>query len=150
LFESKYEGSDGIERNSPFNNGYVVNLLGGKEFKIGKTKNNIFAINSKLTTAGGRYYTPVDLEASVANGFEIRDDENAFSQQFDAYFRLDVRFSIQLNSTKKKRSHQFYFDFQNVTNNENVFSRDYNRLTQRVDQVDQLGFAPDFGYRFTF
>jgi hypothetical protein len=90
------------------------------------------------------------LEASVANGFEIRDDENAFSQQFDAYFRLDVRFSIQLNSTKKKRSHQFYVDFQNVTNNENVFSRDYNRLTQRVDQVNQLGFAPDFGYRFTF
>lgn len=150
LFESKYEGSDGIERNSPFNNGYVVNLLGGKEFKIGKTKKNIFAINSKLTTAGGRYYTPVDLEASVANGFEIRDDENAFSQQFDAYFRLDVRFSIQLNSTKKKRSHQFYVDFQNVTNKENVFSRDYNRLTQRVDQVNQLGFAPDFGYRFTF
>ena len=30
LFESKYEGSDGIERNTPFNGKYVLNLLAGK------------------------------------------------------------------------------------------------------------------------
>lgn len=150
IYESKYEGSDGIERNSPFNNGYVINLLAGKEFKIGKAKKNIFSINTKFTTAGGRYFTPVNLEESIAQGFEIRDDERAFSEQYDAYLRIDLRFGIKFNSSKKKSSHQFYIDFQNITNNTNVFARNFNRVTQQVDQVDQIGFQPDFGYRFQF
>ncbi|OIQ21087.1 MAG: TonB-dependent receptor [Flavobacterium sp. MedPE-SWcel] len=150
LFESKYEGSDGIERNSPFNNGYVFNLLGGKEFKVGKNKTNIFSIDSKFTTAGGRYYTPVDLASSIDAGYEIRDDANAYSQQYDAYLRLDIKFGFKFNSKTKKQSHQFYIDLQNVTNNKNVFSREYNRLTNQVNQVDQIGFFPDFGYKFQF
>lgn len=150
LFESKYSGSDGIERNSPFNNGYVINALAGKEFKIGKTKKNIFSINTKFTTAGGRYYTPVDLAASQAVNFEIRDDANPFSEQYDAYLRLDLKFGFKFNSKKKKSSHQFYIDLQNVTDNSNVFSRDFNRVTQQINQIDQIGFQPDFGYRFNF
>jgi hypothetical protein len=150
LFESKYTGSDGIERNSPFNNGYVINALAGKEFKIGKAKKNIFSINTKFTTAGGRYYTPVDLAASQAAGYEIRDETNAYSEQYDAYLRLDLKFGFKFNSKKKKRSHQFYVDLQNVTDNSNVFSRDFNRVTQQVNQIDQIGFQPDFGYRFQF
>lgn len=150
LFESKYTGSDGIERDSPFNNGYVINALAGKEFKIGKAKKNVFTINTKFTTAGGRYFTPVDLAASQAAGYEIRDDTNAYSEQYDAYLRLDLKFGIKLNSSKKKSSHQFYVDFQNITNNSNVFTKDYNRLTQQVNQIDQIGFQPDFGYRYQF
>ncbi len=150
LFESKYKGSDNIERNSPFNNGYVINLLGGKEFKIGKAKKNVFSIDTKFTTAGGRYYTPVDLEASNDAGFEIRDDANAFSQQYDSYLRLDVKFGIKINSKSKKRFHQFYVDFQNVTNHTNIFTLEYNRLTNSINQKDQIGFSPDFGYKFQF
>ncbi len=150
LFESKFKGSDNIERDSPFNNGYVINLLAGKEFIIGKAKKNVFSINTKFTTAGGRYYTPVDLPASIEAGYEIRDDSNAFSEQYDPYLRVDIKFGFKLNSSKKKSSHQFYVDFQNVTNNSNVFTRDYNRLTQEVNQIDQIGFQPDFGYRFQF
>lgn len=150
LFESKYKGSDGVERNSPFNNGYVINLLGGKEFKIGKARKNVFSIDTKFTTAGGRYYTPVDLEASNDAGYEIRDDANAFSKQYDPYLRLDVKFGVKFNSKTKKRFHQFYIDFQNVTNHTNVFTLEYNRLTNSINQKDQIGFSPDFGYKFQF
>ena len=150
LFESKYEGSDGIERNSPFNNGYVINLLAGKEFKVGRSRNNVLFVDTKLTTAGGRYFTPVDLEASRASGFEVLQEDLAFSEQYDDYLRWDLKFGIKINSKKKKQSHQFYVDLQNVTNNENVFVRRYNRLTNNVDQVDQIGFFPDVGYKFQF
>ncbi|WP_166920010.1 TonB-dependent receptor [Flavobacterium poyangense] len=150
FFESKYKGSDGIERNSPFNNGYVINLLGGKEFRIGKAKKNVFSIDTKFTTAGGRYYTPVDLVASNDAGYEIRDDAHAFSKQYDPYLRLDIKFGIKFNSKTKKRFHQFYIDFQNVTNHTNIFTKEYNRLTNSVNQKDQIGFSPDFGYKFQF
>ncbi len=148
LFESKFEGSDGVERNSPFNNKYIFNALGGKEFKIGATKKNIFSIDGKLTTMGGRFYTPVDLAASQAAGYEIKDDAIAYTKQYDPYFRLDVKFAMKLNHASKKQSHQFYIDFQNVTNKKNIFANTYNRLTNEVNRVNQLGFFPDFGYKF--
>lgn len=150
FFESKYEGSDGIERSTPFDNGYVVNLLAGREFKIGKAKRNALVIDTKFTTAGGRWYTPVNLEASRQFDVEVLQEDKAFSLQYDDYFRWDVKLGIKLNSAKKKISHQFYLDLQNVTNRENVFLRQYNRLTQNVDQTNQIGFFPDFLYRVQF
>ena len=150
FFESKYEGSDGVERNTPFNNGYVVNLLAGKEFKIGKEKRSAIIIDTKLTSAGGRWYTPVDLEASRMAGTEVLQEELAFSQQLDSYFRWDVKLGLRLNSKKRRLSHTFYLDFQNVTNRENIFARQYNRVTNNVDRVDQIGFFPDFMYRIQF
>ena len=150
FFESKYEGSDGIERSTPFDNGYVVNFLAGKEFRIGKAQKNAFIVDTKLTTSGGRWYTPVNLEASRAVGFEVLDESQAFTQQYESYFRWDVKIGMKFNSEKRKMSHQFYFDFQNLTNRENVFIRQYNRLTNNVDQVDQIGFFPDFLYRIQF
>jgi hypothetical protein len=150
LFESKYEGSDGVERNSPFNNGYVINVLAGREFPIGKAKRNMLFFDTRLTFAGGRYFTPVDLEASRDAGFEILQDDLAFSEQYDDYFRWDFKFGFKLNSKSKKLSHQFYIDLQNITNRENVFERRYNRLTNNVDQINQIGFFPDVGYRIQF
>ena len=150
FFESRYEGSDGIERNTPFNNGYVLNFLTGREFTIGNSNRTKLFFDTRASFAGGRFFTPVDLEASQQAGFEILQEDLAFSQQYDDYFRWDFKFGIKLNSKTKKRSHQFYLDLQNVTNRENVFVQRYNRLTNQVDQVDQVGFFPDFGYKFQF
>ncbi len=150
FFESKYEGSDGIERNSPFNNGYVLNFLAGKEFRLGKTGANTFFVDTKITTAGGRFVTPVDLEASRDFGFQILLEDEAFSEQNEAYFRWDLKFGLKFNSKNKKRSHQFFLDLQNVSANENIFARRFNRVTNNVDEVNQIGFFPDFGYKFQF
>ncbi|MEM9078936.1 MAG: TonB-dependent receptor, partial [Bacteroidota bacterium] len=150
IFESKYEGSDRVERNSPFNNGYVLNFLTGREFTIGSSGRTKLFFDTRAAFAGGRYFTPIDLEASQQAGFEVLQEDLAFSEQYDDYFRWDVKFGIKLNSRGKKRSHQFYLDLQNVTNRDNVFVQRYNRLTNQVNQVDQVGFFPDFGYKFQF
>lgn len=148
LFESKYTGSDGVERNTPFNNGYVINLLGGREFQLGKR--TAIVVDSRLTTSGGNWYTPVNLEASREQGREIREEDRAFSEQYDAYFRWDLRAGFKLNSATKKLSHQFYIDFQNLTDRDNIFVRRYNRLTNELNQVNQVGLFVDFLYRVQF
>lgn len=150
IYDSRYTGSDGINRNTAFNNGYVFNALAGKEFKIGKEKRNAFTLDTRVTKAGGRYYTPVDLVASQAAGDQVLKEEIAFSERYSPYFRWDVKFGIKLNSKKRKLSHSFYMDIQNVTNRENVFARRYNRLTNQINVVNQLGFFPDFMYRIQF
>jgi hypothetical protein len=150
VFDATYQGSDGVERNNAFNNGYVLNALAGKELKIGKDHRNALTFDVKFTTAGGRFYTPVDLEASRAAGQEVLREDLAFSERFDPYLRLDVKFGFRLNSKSKKLSQQFFLDLQNITNNENIFSRRYNELTNEVNNVYQSGFFPDILYRVQF
>ena len=150
LYESKYEGSDGIERHTAFDNTYVVNLLAGKEFKVGKEKQNAITFDTKLTTAGGRRFRPIDLEASIEAGREIDDLENAYTVRFDPYLRWDVKIGFKRNSLKSRVTHHFFFDMQNVTNRDNIFLQRYNRLDQRIEDVFQIGFFPDFMYRIQF
>src|SRR5690606_22878725 len=71
LFRSLYTAKDGVERKSAFDNNYVANLIGGKEFKVGKpSKNKVFFVNTKIALIGGNRYTPIDLEASIERGGE--------------------------------------------------------------------------------
>lgn len=150
VFESTYKGSDGIERNTAFNNNYTVNFLTGKEFKIGKDKRNAITLDTKVTAAGGRYYTPIDKERSAQMGREILNEDLAFSEQFSPYFRWDVKIGYQLNSKKRKFSQQFAMDFQNVTNHKNIFTKRYNVERNEVYNVYQIGFFPDVLWRVQF
>jgi len=151
LFDSNYEGSDGIERNTAFDNGYVVNFLFGKEFPIGKDKRNALTFDTKVTASGGRPYTPIDLEATRNNGGrEVLMEDMAFSERYSDYFRWDVKFGFRLNGKTGKVSHQFFVDLQNVTNRENIFVKRYNPVTDEINDVNQIGFFPDVMYRIQF
>ena len=149
LFDSKYKGSDGVLRNTAFNYKYVYNLLAGKEWKMGKNGNAI-TFDMRMSAIGGRYITPVNLEASKAAGYEILDTLNYNSQQLSAYFRLDTKFGFRLNNSKKKRSQTFYLDLQNVTNRENIFLLQYNNARAAIVPLYQIKFFPDILYRIQF
>ena len=150
LFNSRYKGSDDIERNTTFNYNYVYNILGGKEWAVGAKKRNAFTIDIKASTLGGRWQTPVDLPASIAAGYEILDESRFNSVQNKAYFRLDTKFGYRINSQRKKISHTLYFDLQNVTNQQNVLAQRYNPQRQQVGTVYQIGIFPDLMYRVNF
>jgi hypothetical protein len=151
IYDSKYKGSDGVERNTAFNNQLVGNLLAGKEWKVGKTKRNAITLDTKVTSSQGNPFTPINLDGTRANaGREVRFEDEAFSQRYDNYFRWDVKMGFQLNGKKKKISHRFFIDFQNVLNIENEFVRRYNQVTDEINSVSQIGFFPDVLYRIQF
>ena len=150
IFESEYEGSDGLARPTAFNNQFVGNLLAGYELPFGKDKRHRFTVNGRVTGSGGRYFTPVDLELSREFNTDIRDESLAFTERYDEYFRLDLKFGVQLNSATKKFSQSFFIDFQNLTNRENIFQERFNPVTGMVNTVYQSGFFPDFQYRVQF
>lgn len=150
IFDSKYKGSDGVERNTAFNGKYVFNALAGREFKFGKNGKNAFTLDTKVTAAGGRYDTPVNLPASIAVGEEVRFEDRAYSERYDPYFRWDVKLGIRTNSAKRKLSQTFFLDFQNVTNHKNIFRRQYSSANESVGTLYQIGFFPDVLYRVEF
>lgn len=151
LYDSRYKGSDGVERNTGFAGNYVFNTLLGKEWGIGKDKRNAITFDTKFTTSGGRPFSPIDLDATRANlGREVYVDEQAYSKRYSAYMRMDVKMGVRINGKGGKVSHQFFVDLQNVTNRENIFVERYNRVTDRINPVYQNGFFPDFMYRVQF
>ena len=149
LYSSKYKGSDGVERNTAFNGKYVFNILGGKEWKVGSESRNKIATDIKFTNAGGRAYTPVDISASQTTGREVLSTD-AYSGNYDNYFRLDLKGSYTINSKTKKLSQSFSLDLQNVTNHKNMFSQSYDTQKASLNTTYQLGFFPNFIYKLQF
>lgn len=148
VFESKYTARDGIERDTRFNSNFVTNILAGKEFKVGRKKNNSVGLNGRLLWNGGKRFIPIDLEASQASGEEVLVYPDAYAYQPSDYVRLDLRFSYRVN--RPKFSSTLSLDIQNVTGKENVFSPFYDKTLQKIDFTSQLGLIPILNYRMEF
>jgi hypothetical protein len=147
LFNSRYEGSDGVERNTAFNAGHVLNVLAGKEFRIGKS-GSVLAFNLKLTSVGGRYLTPIDFERSRDKGEAVYKDEIAYSDKQQDYFRSDIR--IAFRREYKRSTLEVAIDFQNITNNQNIFGQSYDVRNNKIKTTYQQGFFPIPMVRYTF
>ncbi|MCE7060853.1 TonB-dependent receptor [Dyadobacter sp. CY343] len=148
LFDSKYKGSDGVERNTAFNTRYVVNLLAGKEIKMGKNMEQVLGFNLRTTLVGGKYFTPLNVAASQFRKEAVYDENLAFSVKQNPYFRTDLRFSYRREM--KKSTIEASLDLQNVSANKNIFQQTYNPRTNRLANQYQQGFFPVPYFRYTF
>ena len=146
LFDSKYRGADGKIRNTAFNGNYVFNLLGGYERKLGK--NLRLTLDLKTVWAGGRRYVPIDLEASIGAGEEVRDWSRAYEDRHNDYFRTDFRVGVRLNG--KRASQEWAIDLQNLTGFQSIFMQGYDIHKEEIYTVYQQGFIPMFLYRIHF
>ncbi len=146
LFDSKYKGSNNIKHNTVFNGNYVVNTLGGKEWKIGDM--HTVAADIKATVAGGKRYTPINETASRVANRAIYDDSRSFEIQTKPYFRMDIKLTYRMNT--KGFMQEFFVDFQNLTNHRNVFNQWYDSRSGVVRTQYQLSFWPNFNYRIQF
>lgn len=97
IYNSRYKGSDGIERNTIYNNTYVANLLAGKEWTVGSKKNNILGLSGRLYLKGGNRKSPVDQAASVKKQDVVYDESRAFSEQNVGYYRFDLSATYRKN-----------------------------------------------------
>lgn len=153
LFESKYTGSDNKEHNTDFNGNYMMNLLAGLEFNLGKEKKNSISLGTKFTYGGGRRYSPIDLAASNAVMDVIPVNDKVNTLQFDPYSRLDFRLSYKING--KKVSTEIALDILNILSTKNILA-----LSYAPDPADltkdpliknyQLGFLPLFYVKVDF
>ncbi len=158
LFESRYKGSDGIERSTGFNGNFTTNILGGYEFRFnekkavnkrGESKPIIaLATDLKFVMNGGGRYTPVLLEESALAGEEIIDLNRINDAQYPVYFKLNVRISCKF--IMKSVTHELAFDIQNATNRRNIFYQYYEPETNSMETVFQPGILPLAQYRFLF
>jgi hypothetical protein len=138
LFESKYAAKDHLESNTRFNVNYMGNVLFGKEFKLTSRndKNKVLSINAKLVLAGGRRYTPVDMEASKVAGYAELYEDMAFTEKGDDIFTGNLAIAYRINS--RRASQEINLDIQNFTNNAANLDVWYNSTTDQLEYSRQL------------
>ena len=153
LFNSKYQGSDQVWRNTAFNGNHTFNALAGYEFRFGNKKvdpkfKSALSIDLKFTWNGGGRYSEIMVEQSQLLGTEVRDLANAYEKQYGDYLKGNARIAFKLIG--KNTTQEWAFDIQNFTDRDNIFYEEYNAFAGKVRTVYQNGFLPVFQYRITF
>ena len=148
LFQSKYRGYDNVERNTAYNNNYVLNGVGGYELPLGKFKNRVLIFGLRVTLSGGRPYVPYDKEETVRQGRVVYDWDRAYQERYEDYFRTSFRFGIRRNN--KKVNTELIFDLQYRANYTYVYLYRIDVVTGEIVKNYKMGFYPMSTIRIQF
>lgn len=150
VFDSKYCGGDGVWHNTKYNRNFILNGLIGKEWMIGRNKQDVLNINLKLTLQGGDRYSPVDEKATLAHPDKETqyDETRAFSEQFSPMFLANYTVSYRMN--RKKVSHEIAVKGLNATGYEEYFGHEYNLKTNVIEPRRLKNSLFNIVYRLDF
>ena len=155
LFDSKYKSLEGVWRNTRYNNNYIVNILGGKEFKnIGKKQNQTLALNTKIFFEGGQRYIPLLRDAQGNAAVDPENDRyfdysKAYNDKLDNIFLLN--FSVSYKFNKPRATHEIFLDMMNITNSQARMAEYYDESKPgNVGYTTTFGFFPNLMYRVYF
>jgi len=150
LFSSRYKGGDNVWRDTRYNRNFLVNFLIGKEWMVGRTKQNMFSVNINLAYQGGVRYSPVDEQATLARpGKEVQYDESrAFSKQLPPAFIAHFTVSYRIN--RKHIAHEFAIKMLNATFYDEYMGHSYNYKTHGIDKIYEGINVPNISYKIMF
>ncbi len=148
LFDSRYKAGDNKWRNTRYNRNFVFNVLAGKEWMVGRSKQNMFNANIRLSYQGGDRYSPINLDSSQKEEDAIYDENKAFSKQLSPAFLLHFNVSYKIN--KKNLSHEFAIKVLNTTGYKDYQGHRYNFKTHLVDPEREAVIIPNISYRIEF
>lgn len=148
LFESKYTMPGYSERSTYFNSNYIFNFLGGKEFSVGKNDQNVISLNLRGMLRGGYRTIPINLDASIAQGKDVRDYSRAFETRDPDYFRVDFGTSFRKNNPNW--SWIISLDIQNLTNRSNIWGEYYDADREEVQPIYMTGLIPVLNFKVEF
>jgi hypothetical protein len=146
-YQSKYTGSDGIERDTRWNGNYTFTATYGKEWTK-KTKNRTIGLSSRALFLGGLRESAINIGTSQAIGETVYDNQDPYSEKLQDYFRVDLRLSFRKNKPNYTRT--FAIDIQNITNQQNEAYHYYDFTQQKIVTKFQLGIIPVLVYRIDF
>ncbi|NLR94034.1 TonB-dependent receptor [Flammeovirga agarivorans] len=148
IFDSKYTGGDGVERNSQFNKNYVINVLGGKEWYIGAAKNKVFSLNGKFTFMGGDRRHPLDEQKTEETGDVVYNNDAAYSQQYPSSQILSV--SALYKTIKPKYTSQWTLQIINALGAPEYYGYQMDQKTGEITDKKDVLILPNIAYKVMF
>ena len=151
LYKSEYRDAQGEWHHSRHDHGWITNILGGKEWMVGKSRKNVFGINGRLTLMGGDRYTPMAEGTTLEEVAKLpdktipEDGSDPFCEQMK--MNAGYAFSVKYTINKKHTSHHFILEYLQMRS---FHGKTYNiRTREIVDQYTSLTF-PNIAYRIEF
>ena len=151
LFKSEYRDAQGDWHHSRHDRTWITNILGGKEWMVGKGHKNVFGLNGRLTLMGGDRYTPMapgttyEDVAKRPDKSLPQDGTNPFSEQLG--INVGYAFSIKYTINKQHTAHHFILEYLQMRSFQ---GQTFNISTRElVDNYTSLTF-PNVAYRVEF
>jgi len=152
IFKSEFRDAQGEWHHSRQDRGYITNILGGKEWMVGKSKKNVLGVNGRLTLMGGDRYTPIP-EGITFEDVMLRPDKSIPEvdglDPYSAQMGMNVgyAFSVKYTINKKHTSHHFILEYlQMKTFQGQTFDLKTHEI---VEKYTSLTF-PNIAYRVEF
>ena len=152
LFKSEYRDAQGQWHHSRQDRGWITNILGGKEWMVGKSRKNVFGVNGRLTLMGGDRYTPIP-EGITFEEVMMRPDKTIPQiDGLDPYnaqkgMNVGYAFSVKYTINKRYTSHHFILEYLQMRTFQ---GQTFNLRTHEIeDQFTSLTF-PNIAYRVEF
>ena len=152
LFKSEYRDAQGQWHHSRHDRGFITNILGGKEWMVGKNRKNVFGVNGRLTLMGGDRYTPIPDDITFEDVMLRPDKSVPEIDGLDPYnaqkgMNVGYAFSVKYTINKRHTSHHFILEYlQMRTFQGQTFDL---RSHEVVDKFTSLIF-PNIAYRVEF
>ena len=151
LFKSEYRDAQGEWHHSRHDRNWITNILGGKEWMVGKGHKNVFGMNGRLTLMGGDRYTPMtpgityDDVAKRPDKSIPTDGTNPFSKQMG--MNVGYAFSVKYTINKEHTAHHFILEYLQMRSfHGQTFDLNTHEI---VDKYTSLTF-PNIAYRIEF
>ncbi len=148
IFDSKYKADDKVWRNSRFDKGFVANFLIGKEFIMGKNKNNILGVNARLNMIGGERTTPILQEESNAAQRAVYDESRLFEEKDELSNFLN--FTVTYRQNKKRYSSIWALQVSNLLRTPQNREYVFNYKKQQVEMLQDVFTLPGISYKIEF
>lgn len=151
LFDSRYCGGDGKWHNTVNNRHYILNGLFGKEWMVGRHKQNVLSANVKCTYQGGNRYTPYDVEATLANPtHEVQYFEDQTYEK-EHHPMTIFHYTVSYRINRPKVSHEFAVKHINASYTKNRYDEHYyNYKNGKIEPYEFSFSLPNVSYRVEF
>lgn len=148
IFDSKYKGGDGIERNGLYNKHFIFNVLGGKEWRMGRSESNIFGINGRFTYMGGDRLTPILEAESIQQDEIVYDYSKAYTLKEKNAAILS--FSISYRVNKQNHAGIWSFHILNTLGNQEFRGYEISDKTGLPEKKFDRIVVPNLSYKIEF
>lgn len=151
VFKSEYKDAQGLWHSTRHDRGFITNILGGKEWMVGKNRQNVFGINGRFTLMGGDRYTPIPDDITIED-IMLRPDKtvpqdnaNPYSKQLG--LNTGFAFSAKYTINREHTAHHIILEYMKM--------RSFNGQTINIktleieDKYTELTF-PNIAYRIEF
>ncbi len=144
---SRYGDAAGREHPTAFDSGISATFMGGKEWSFKNA--SVLQVGLKLLYNGGQRLTPLLPNQNISRYAQepLLDEDNAFRDRVDSYFRPDMRIAFRKNNPKSAWS--LALDIQNIISRKNIdpLSRDYDPDLNQWVYREQSGLTPVLSFQ---